>query len=470
MTQAFFFFHDSWQVSSKLTLDLGLRYEAHSTVKPRYRGGASNYDPVGNSLVVAGYGSIGLSTNVDYDANNWAPRFGFAYKTSPKAVIRGGYGTSYYTGRFGFTGGTLSTQFPVIYNVQNGVANDFRIDGSMDTIVPVPILPIPDSGVISPAPNQAFFTVPRQNPVPFVHSFSLTYQRELGSGIVADLGYVGTLGRRLPSQRELNYALPGQGAAGLAFNRLFGRTASVAERANAYNNNYNALQLNVQKRFAGGLQFGTAYTWSKSLSVQDDQGGFVIVADVRRNYGRTSFDRRHMLVVNHIYELPFGAGKKHASSGPAKWIVGGWQLNGIFRVVTGSPFNITADAGPCNCPGNGQFADVVASYRTLGSVGPGERFFDTTAFAAPAAGRFGNAGRNIGRGPTLTNYDFSIFRNFDLKEGWRLEFRSEFYNLTNTPQFANPVGNVNAGNFGQITGTIASAGEREVQFALRLRF
>jgi hypothetical protein len=100
------------------------------------------------------------------------------------------------------------------------------------------------------------------------------------------------------------------------------------------------------------LQFGTAYTWSKSLSVQDDQGGFVIVADIRRNYGRTSFDRRHMLVVNHIYELPFGAGKRYASSGPAKWVVGGWQLNGIFRVVTGSPFNITADAGPCNCPGN----------------------------------------------------------------------------------------------------------------------
>jgi hypothetical protein len=470
VTQAFFFFHDSWQVNTKLTLDLGLRYEAHSTVKPRYRGGASNYDPSNNSLLVAGYGSIGLSTNVDYDANNWAPRFGFAYKSSQKSVIRGGYGTSYYTGRFGFTGGTLSTQFPVIYNVQNGVAGDFRIDGSMDTIVPVPILPIPDSGVIAPAPNQAFFTVPRQNPVPFVHSFSLTYQREMGGGVVADASYVGTLGRRLPSQRELNFALPGQGTAGLQFNRLFGRTASVAQRANAYNNNYNALQLNVQKRFSGGLQFGTAYTWSKSLSVQDDQGGFVIIADIRRNYGRTSFDRRHMLVVNHIYELPFGAGKKYAQSGPARWLAGGWQVNGILRVVTGSPFNITADAASCNCPGNGQFADVVGVYKTLGAVGPGQRFFDTTAFAAPAPGRFGNAGRNIGRGPTLANYDFSVFRNFDLREGWRLEFRTEMYNLTNTPQFANPVGNVNAGNFGQITGTFAGAGEREIQFALRLRF
>jgi hypothetical protein len=324
--------------------------------------------------------------------------------------------------------------------------------------------------VISPAPNQAFFTVPRRNPVPFVHSFSLTYQREWGGGVVADASYVGTLGRRLPSQRELNFALPGQGTPGLQFNRLFGRTASVAQRANAYTNNYNALQLNVQKRFSGGLQFGTAYTWSKSLSVQDDQGGFVIIADIQRNYGRTSFDRRHMLVANHIYELPFGAGKKYAQSGAARWIAGGWQLNGILRVVTGSPFNITADAASCNCPGNGQFADVVGAYNTLGAVGPGQRFFDTTAFAAPAPARFGNAGRNIGRGPTLANYDFSVFRSFDLREGWKLEFRTEMYNLTNTPQFANPVGNVNAGNFGQITGTFAGAGEREIQFAVRLRF
>jgi hypothetical protein len=470
VTQIFFFFHDSWVVSPKLTLDLGVRYEAHSTVKPRYAGGASNYDVSNNSLVVAGFGDIGLSTNVDYDPNNWAPRVGLAYKLSQKSVLRGGYGTSYYTGRFGFTGGTLSTQFPVIYNLQNGVANDFVVTGSMDTIVPVPIQPIPSNGIITPAPAQGFFTIPRKNPIPFVHSYSLTYQRELGQGLVLDAGYVGTAGRRLPSQRELNHALPGTGTAGLAFNRQFGRTASVAERANAYTNNYNALQIHLQKRFSSGLQFGAAYTWSKSLSVQNDQGGFVIVADIRRNYGPTSFDRRHMFVMNHIYELPFGAGKAYANTGAAKWLVGGWQLNGIFRVVTGSPFNLTADAGPCNCPGNGQFADVVGSYRILGSVGPGQRFFDTTAFTAPQPNRFGNAGRNVGRGPRLTNYDFSVFREFSLRERWQIEFRTEFYNLTNTPQFGDPVGNVNAGNFGQITGTIANSGEREVQFALRLRF
>ena len=103
-------------------------------------------------------------------------------------------------------------------------------------------------------------------------------------------------------------------------------------------------------------------------------------------------------------------------------------------------------------------------------MGPGQRYFDTTAFTAPGPNRFGNAGRTIGRGPVLPNYDFSVFRTFDVREGWKLELRGELYNLTNTPQFANPVGNVNAGNFGQITGTFNGAGEREVQLALRLRF
>jgi hypothetical protein len=177
-----------------------------------------------------------------------------------------------------------------------------------------------------------------------------------------------------------------------------------------------------------------------------------------------------MVTLNHLWELPFGKGKRYASSGPAAWIFGGWQLNGILRFVTGTPFSIVADAGPCNCPGNGNFADVLRATSRLGGVGPGQLFFDTSAFAAPSANRFGTAGRNIVRGPGFGNYDFSVFRMFPIRERARLEFRSEFYNLTNTPRFGNPVNNVNAGNFGQITGTLFGEGERDIQFALRIVF
>lgn len=470
VTQAFFFVHDTFQVTSRLTLDLGLRYEAHTTVKPRYAGGASNYDPTTNSLLVAGVGEVDMATRVGFDGNNWAPRFGFALRPAEKTVIRGGYGISYYTGRFGFTGGTLSTQFPVIYNVQEGVTGDFRIDGTQDSLPPVPLMPIPSSGIIAPAPNQGFFTIPQNNPIPFVHTYNFTVQRELGWNTALDVAYVGSLGRRLPYQRNLNFALPGTGAAGLIFNRIFGRTAEIQQRANGVNNNYNSLQANLQRRFAGGLSFGAAYTWSRTLGVGDDQASFIINADIRRNYGPTGFDRTHMFVFNHIWELPVGRGKRWLNAGPAAYLLGGWQMAGIFRAVSGSPFSIVADAGPCNCPGNGNFADVLGPTRRLGGVGPGQLFFDTSAFAAPSPGRFGNAGRNIVRGPRLVNYDFSLFKLFPVGEKGRLELRAEAYNLTNTPQFANPVNNVNAGNFGQILGTILGRGERELQLAARFVF
>ncbi len=466
-TQVFAFFHDTLQLSSRLTLDLGVRYELYTPIKPRYAGGASNYDPDTNSLLLAGYGSNNLANNVKTDWNNFAPRLGFSYRIGDKSVVRGGYGLSFYTGRFGFTGGTLSTQFPVLYNIQNGVENDFVVDGSFDALPPVPDIPLPADGVINPAPNQAFFVIPPDNPNPYVHSYNLTYQRELPWSLAWDIGYVGSLGRRLPFQQQLNAALPGAGGAGRPFFVRFGRTANVDLRANGLNNNYNSLQTNITKRFSSGLQFTMAYTYSKTLGVGDDQGGFIVQTDIRRNYGATGYDRTHMFVASHIYELPFGKGKPFANSGPAQYILGGWQLNGVFRWVSGAPFTPVADATPCNCPGNSNFADVVGPTNYTGGTGRGLRWFDIASFAAPGANRFGNAGRNSLRGPGFKNYDLSLVRNFNLHERFRAEFRAEAYNLTNTPRWGNPTNNVNNSAFGQI---LSASGERELQLAVRLTF
>ena len=466
-TQVFTFFHDSFQMSPKLTLDLGMRWEFYTPVKPRYEGGASNYDPVTNSLLIAGFGDNSLASNVKTDWNNFAPRVGFSYRLSEKSVVRGGYGLSYYTGRFGFTGGTLSTQFPVIYNIQNGVDNDFAVTGSFNTLPPVPDIPLPANGIINPAPNQAFFVIRENNPMPFVHSYNLTYQRELGGGYAVDAGFVGSLGRKIPYQQELNAALPGAGSAGRPFFVQFGRTANVALRDNGLNNNYNSMQANLTKRFSKGLQLTAAYTYSKTLGVGDDQGGFIVQSDIRRNYGPTGYDRTHMFVLSHVYELPFGEGKRWAQSGASKWILGDWQLNGVFRTVSGSPFTPVADATTCDCPGNSNFADVVAPLEYLGGTGRGLNWFDTSSFVAPGANRFGNAGRNSIRGPGFINYDLSLVKNVRVKEAFRVELRAEAYNLTNTPRWGNPVNNVNNGNFGQI---LSASGERELQLALRLTF
>jgi len=466
-TQLFLFFHDTFQVTPKLTLDLGLRWEMYTPITPRYAGGASNYDIATNSLLVAGFGDNSLANNVRLDKNNFAPRLGFSYRLGTKSVVRGGYGISYYTGRFGFTGGTLSTQFPVLYNIQNGVENDFTVDGTFGDLPPVPVIAIPQNGVIAPAPNQAFFTVPENYPSPLVHSYNFTYQRELPGSMAWDIAYVGSQARNVPYQRQLNAALPGAGAAGRPFFQKFGRTANVDLRANGLDNNYNSLQTNVTKRFSQGLQFTMAYTYSKTLGVGDDQGGFIVQTDIDRNYGPTGFDRTHMFVASHVYELPFGKGKRWAANGAAAAVLGGWQLNGVYRKVSGAPFTPVADATPCNCPGNNNFADVVGPARYLGGQGRGLLWFDIASFAAPGANRFGNAGRNSLRGPGFATYDLSLVRNFRVGERFRLELRGESYNVTNSPRWANPTNSVNNANFGQILG---ASGERELQIAARITF
>ena len=154
-------------------------------------------------------------------------------------------------------------------------------------------------------------------------------------------------------------------------------------------------------------------------------------------------------------------------------LLSNWQLNGIYRYATGTPFTATTDATACNCPGNGNFADAVAPVQILEGIGPGQPWFSISSFAVPGPNRFGNAGRNTIRGPHLSNYDFSLFRTFAIKERVRLEFRGEFYNLTNTPQFSNPSGNgvnVSSGSFGVITSTLTGYGNRQIQTALRVTF
>ncbi len=464
------FVQDTYQMSSKLTLDLGLRFEFYSPIVPRYKGGASNFDPATNTLLVAGYGGVDLATGV---SSQWIPepRVGFAYRVNDKNVVRGGFAISGWTGRFGFTGGTLSTQFPVIYNVQDGVTGDYRVDGSLSSLPVVLFVGIPASGRITPAPNQAFFVIPFNNRLPYVENYNFTYERQLLSTLSFNVGYVGALGHELPYYRELNAAAPGTGSAGLPLNALYGRTASTQLRGDGANSNYNALQANATKRFSSGYSFTIGYAYSKSLDTGSNQPGLTDNLDLHRQYGPSDFDQTHILTISHIYEFPFGKGKPFLNNGGiAAHILSNWQLNGIFRLATGMPFTASADATSCNCPGNGNYADAISPVHLLNGIGPGQPWFTTSSFATPSPNRFGNAGRNTIRGPGFKNYDFSLFRRFSLTERFKLEFRGEFYNLTNTPHFGNPDGNVNDSTFGIISSTLNGYGNRQIQTAVRLLF
>jgi hypothetical protein len=283
---------------------------------------------------------------------------------------------------------------------------------------------------------------------------------------VVDVAYVGTLGRRLPVQYDLNAAPAGTGNNGRPLFARFGRSASTNARAYEVNNNYHSLQANWNRRLSGGLFLNAAYTWSKAM----EAGVVTSHVDFRRNYGPASYDRTHMFNFTHLYEVPFGKGKRWASSGAGAAILGGWQLNGILRMVSGLPGTITANATACNCPGNGNFADHIAPVSYPGGIGRGQFWFSRESFAIPGANRFGNGATGNTRGPGFSNYDFSLFRRIAIKERFQLEFRAETFNLTNTPRFALPERNINSANFGQILTTLDGAGERQVQFGLRLSF
>ena len=181
-----------------------------------------------------------------------------------------------------------------------------------------------------------------------------------------------------------------------------------------------------------------------------------------------------------VYELPFGKGKKMLQSGPAAWVLGGWQTNGVMSIYSGSPFTVGTAGTSLNAPGNTQTADqVLAEVKISGEVGPGKSWFDPAAFAPVTAVRYGNTGRNILRGPGSFQLDASVFRNFQITERVKLQFRAESFGITNTPRFNNPgatVSNLTRNPDGTIralngyTEILGSSGEREIRFALKMFF
>jgi hypothetical protein len=192
-----------------------------------------------------------------------------------------------------------------------------------------------------------------------------------------------------------------------------------------------------------------------------------IPAVLSLNRGRAGYDRTHSFVQSYIYELPFGPNKRWLNSGVGRWVLGDWQVNGIFSAYSGLPLNITISATSLNAPGNGNRPNLVGEFRRLGAVGAGAKWFDPTAFAAPAANTYGTLGRNEFDGPGFANLDLSFFRKFRVTERVGGEFRAEFFNFTNTPQLNQPGVTLGNAGFGEITG----AGDmRRIQFGMKITF
>ena len=471
----FFYGQDTWVVNPKLTLNLGLRYELYPPATPRFAKGFSNYNFVNNTLEIAGVGDVPMNLGIQNHKNYWAPRLGAAYRFNDKTVIRTGFGMSYTP----FPDNSYAYNYPVRANNQfdpavasygaamlpNGQAATFG-NG-----FPAPIqVDIPSDGIIKNPPiSSSYSAVNKSFKNPYVESWNFAIQRQLPGKMVLDMTYVGSHGVHQVVNYNLNAGfILGAGNNGRPQYASLKRTADTNLLFAGFSTSYNALQVKLDRRFSGGLGVTTAYTYGKGMGFQQgDDGNPRFYINFRRNYARNDFDRTHTFVQSYVYELPFGHGKKWLSSGIASSVIGGWRLNGILTLMTGTPMWFGYSATNLNAPGNSQTPDIIAPVQITNGINVGNEWFSRSSFAAPVGATFGNAGRNLLSGPGFFNLDASLFKIFKLTERVNMEIRGESFSVTNTPQFNNPNTTLGDANFGYVTG---AGGGRSLQLGMKLNF
>jgi carboxypeptidase family protein len=463
-----FYVQDDWRVTRKLTFNLGLRYDIFTPPRERYNR-HSNLDLTTGKIVLASDDNRG--PNIDTYAKNFGPRIGFAYSPDEgKTAVRASFGMGYFPDNFGATGGTLERNFPFFQTFSLSASNQFTPFASLSVDGLPGFISQPRTDTIDPPAGLSLFFIPRNFRQDTVAMWQLSVQRQLSDSGVAEIAYVGNHGYHLFSgNRNINAPLaPGPGAIDprRPFFNILPRNQTINQRNSDGSSSYHGLQLKYSKRFSGGLQALVAYTWSKTI----DDTNIVWPHDNRINRGvgtGKAPDIPHVFVASYVYELPFGKGRKLLGDIPRAldFIVGGWQVNGITNVRSGTPLVVTVATSQLNT-GTGNYANLTCS--EVGRPKTAERWFDTSCFTAPAQFVFGNSGKSHVRGPGVVNFDLSLFKKFAIDEKRAIEFRSEFFNAFNNPHFNNP--NMSLGNaaFGRISSTALTP--REIQLGLKLTF
>jgi len=460
---------DKWQISKKLTVTFGLRYDFVAPMHWKNNKVSALDVDTGAFLIPVAFPPLFPFPNVretlfDPRYNGFQPRFGLAYRLQEKTVIRAAFT------KFDDHNNTLVqiSQDPRIawpwgYGISVSAANRGVPNVFLDN------LPTADSFFDPLQPRVAFAANPR-NKIPYALQYNFGVQRQITPGLSAELDYVGSVGRHLFIQPVANTArFPGPGPIQprQPF-PLYGGTFSNS--TNIGNSSYNSLQTKLEKRLSYGLSFLGSYTYSKSLDLQSSgqAGGIVTIYDIKREWGPSDFDFTHIFVFSSVYQLPIGRGKQLLGSSNkfANAVVGGWNVGGITSFISGRPFSISAGGDLANVGGGSQRAQVVGDPLT-GFTQSIFQWFNTAAFRTPDQFTFGNAGRNNVRGPAAKAYDFVAYKDFTIRENMKFQFRGEFFNLPNHARFGVPNSNVQSGAFGRIT---TSDTPRDIQFALKLLF
>ncbi len=510
---------DTWKVVRKLTLDYGLRFTWYnqwwqasgraasfalerfdpSKIPQLYRpalvGGARRaVNPLtGEALPAVYVGAIVPNSGEPFNGSVVAtdtsyprgfreqepvllePRFGFAYDVfgNGKTALRGSFGLFHNTVSPGVRAFAQNPPNQITPNV---------FYGNLDTVLST-------SGVIFPNNTQGFT---RKMPTPSLYNFTLGIQQDVGFDTILDVAYVGSLGRHLQHSRNINTvpygarflpqnADPTNPSTPLNDNffRPYPGWGSITLQENVSTLNYNSLQVAVNRRFTRGIQFGLAYTWSKTMNYANSDGDGVARYRPLRiwNYGKAGYDQTHILILNYTWDLPRGS--RVWPNRATRAILDGWLVSGITSLYSGFPSGVgfsTVDGADITGGGDGSRIVVTGKAQLSHGERTFRRFFDPTVFRRPARGDFGNAPKDVFRLPGANNWDISLFKNFPLGSERRyLQFRWEMYNAFNHTQFSgvdsgarfDAAGNQVNARFGEVT---SARTERRMQASLRVTF
>ncbi len=481
---------DSWQLSKKITINYGLRWEYYPVPMAANRG-INLYNPQTDVIQECGVGGISSTCGIQVSKRLFSPSLGIAYRAAKDFVIRAGFASNPLQDDMARAG---MKSFPAEVGAIFTGANSYTDYNSISQGVPIVTVPSATNGtILVPAGTGSLFTDPAKYTRGTVLSWNFTVQKQFANDWTMQAGYVGSHAYHEYSGVNINYGLLGGGAASQTLNQ-FGITASTTEVMPWNSDIYHALQMQLKKQLSRGLTMQVAYTFSKDITFQP--GGpagagltsATILIPQYLNYDRylSSLDRTNTFVWSATYELPFGHNKPMLAHGVAGAIVGGWSLNGMFTHYSGVPFSVTTSSTSCNCPGNTTPANLLMSnVSKVGNGLNGTAYLNPLAFGSVTTAAIGTEGFDQFRGPGPTNLDMNIFRDFRISERVHLQARAESFNLTNHPHFANPGANVSnmslnpdgslksLGGFMQITGTTPLGrliDPRYFRFGLKLSF
>jgi hypothetical protein len=474
------FVQDDWKVNDRLSLNLGLRYDLYAPPTEK-DGRYSLYDPLQKKIVVSKGSGDSI---VKSDRNNFGPRIGFAYalNNDKTLVVRGGYGLLYTLDGNDYPAGirnapySSSTSYDQIDWGSGRVSGIYGIAGGPP---PVPAASDPNN---IPS-NLSVYSLDSQQKTGQVNQFQLSLQYQFAKNYSIDIGYVGNRTKNLLYSTNI-----GSGGQGIAKNAANQNLGTAILYTNGAKSQYDAMQIQVQKRLSNGIQGQVSYTWSHTLD--NSTGVFTSLGDQRTSrsgpinplnldadFGNSSLDTRQLLSTSWIIDVPFGKGRKWLNDNKAaNVILGGWQMNWIVTARTGLPFSVVSDFDGLGRPSligdpyanvpNGKYLNPAAFSTTRGLT--------SITNGAGNVIKYGSLGRNTFRGPRQFFADMSLFKNANITEKYKLQLGIEFYNFFNRVNYTVPnnnIGNASGGangDFGEIR--FNAFGGRVIQYRLKVLF